>query len=196
MKNISFIAMAVLICVSPLSAQQVWKADVSHTAIQFKVRHMVFSDVTGRFNEFDLTAKTKSLDDFTNGDVTLKIQAKSIFTNNEMRDNHLRSDDFLNAEKYPEIIFKSTSFKKTADKKYKLAGTLTIRDVTKPIELDAELYGIGKDMQGKKTIAGFHVSGSINRFDFGVKFNKVMEAGGFVVGETIRFDMDVELIAQ
>ncbi len=185
-----------LLNVCPVLAESTWKADKSHTAIQFKVQHMIFSQVTGRFNDYDVTAVTPTPDEFENGSVEVTIQTKSIDTNNEQRDNHLRSNDFLNAEQFPVITFKSKSLKKTGDKKYTLTGDLTIRDVTKPVELELELYGIGQTMQGKRTIAGFHVSGTIDRFDFNVKFDRLMETGGFVVGKEIKFDMDIELLLQ
>lgn len=186
----------VFFCAQPALAQYTWKADRSHTAIQFKVQHMMLSNVTGNFNEFEITVVTEKPDDFENADVSVVISAGSINTNNERRDNHLRSDDFLNAEQFPELTFKSTSLKKASGSKYKLSGNLTIRDVTKPVELDLELYGIVQGTQGKRTIAGFRVDGSIDRFDFNVKFNRVLETGGFVVGKDIRFDMDVQMVRQ
>ena len=135
----------VLILSLPVFAQTTeWKYDKAHTNIGFSITHLVVSDVTGRFKEFDGTFKSTS-DDFVGSEVNLVIKTASIFTDHEKRDNHLRSADFFDAEKNPEITFTSTSFEKVADKKYKVSGKFTMNGVIKDVVLDATLTGVIKD---------------------------------------------------
>lgn len=182
----------ILVFAISTSAQTSWVFDKSHTTIGFSVTHLVISEVDGRFISFDGSVTTKS-DDFEDSDIQFEIETKSINTDNERRDNHLRSDDFFNADKFPKIIFKSTSMKKVGENKFKLIGNLTMRDVTKPVELDVKLNGLISDPSGK-TKAGFKIIGSLNRFDYGLKWNSLMEAGGAVVGKTISLNINVELV--
>lgn len=172
-------------------AQTKWNFDKSHSKIGFGVTHLIISEVEGNFKEFDGSVTTKG-EDFEGADVEFTALTSSINTDNDQRDNHLRSDDFFNAAKFPEMIFKSTSFKKVGDNKYKLIGNLTIRDITKEVELNVIHNGTVVDPWGN-TKAGFEVSGEINRFDFGLKWNALMEAGGAVVGKTVELKMNIEL---
>ncbi|MDH7605291.1 MAG: YceI family protein [Melioribacter sp.] len=175
-----------------INAQTKWTFDKSHSKVQFKVTHMVISEVTGQFNSYDGTVET-SKDDFTDAKINFTIDVNSIDTDNQQRDTHLKSDDFFNAEKFPKITFVSKSFKKVSDKKYKLVGDLTIRNITKQVELDVVYNGTVKDPWGN-TRAGFKVLGQVNRFDYGLKWNALLELGGAVVGENVDIIIDIELI--
>jgi polyisoprenoid-binding protein YceI len=177
---------------TPLMAQTtVWKLDPAHSQVRFSVAHLVIAEVTGRFTDFSVNFEQKGKDDFAGSSLTATIKTASINTDNEGRDKHLRSDDFLNAEKFPAITFVSTSFEKTGKDSYKISGDLTIRDVTKPVTLDARFTGTVKDPWGN-TKAGFKATTSVNRFDYGVKWSKGIEAGGLVAGETIDITLLME----
>jgi polyisoprenoid-binding protein YceI len=190
---IKLIAAFVLTSMLSVYAQaDVWKFDHVHSQVKFNVTHMLISEVTGYFKEFDGVVKTDG-NDFTNAEIEFSIETNSINTENERRDNHLRSDDFFNAEKYPEIKFKSRSLKKVGDNQYKMIGDLTIRDVTKEVELDVKQGGFITDGQGK-TRTGFKITGTINRFDYNLKWNALLEAGGAIVGPNVEIVCNVELI--
>lgn len=182
----------IIVGMSVIQAQTKWTFDKAHSKVQFKVTHMVISEVTGQFKSFDGSVET-SKDDFTDAKINFTIDVNSIDTDNDQRDTHLKSDDFFNAEKYPQITFVSKSFKKVGDKKYKLIGDLTIRNITKQVELDVIHNGTVKDPWGN-TRAGFKVSGKVNRFDFGLKWNALLELGGAVVGENVDIIIDVEIL--
>ena len=169
----------------------VWSLDPAHSKIQFSARHMIISEVTGHFNNYEVNVKAGS--DFLDSEVEVNIDVNSIDTGIADRDNHLKSADFFEAEKFPKINFKSTGVKKVNDEKYKLYGDFTIRDITKPIELDVVYGGTITDPWGK-TRAGFKVTGSINRFDYELKWNALIETGGAVVGKTINLECNVELV--
>ncbi len=171
-----------------------WKQDAAHSQVKFSVSHLVVGEVEGGFKDFDVTLK-QGKDDFSGSALEATIKTSSINTENDMRDKHLRSDDFLNAEKYPLITFKSTSFEKIGENTYKITGDLTIRDVTKPVVLDAKYAGQITDPRGNRK-AGLRATGSFNRFDFGVKWNKTIEAGGLVAGDTINITLLMELQEQ
>jgi len=172
----------------------VWKIDPIHSEIQFKVKHLVISTVTGEFTRFDATAEADG-DDFEGSDVTFEADVTSVTTRNEQRDQHLLSDDFFNAEKYPKIVFKSTSLTKKGEDSYKLVGDLTIRDITKPVELDVEYGGTVQDPYGN-TKAGFEVTGEINRKEFGLKWNGVTEAGNVLVSDKVTLQLSVQFAKQ
>jgi polyisoprenoid-binding protein YceI len=190
MKMLKYFLLFVFIAVSA-NAQTKWSFDKSHSNVGFSVIHLVISEVEGRFGSFDGTVTTKS-DAFEDSEIEFKVDVNSVNTDNSKRDEHLRSDDFFNSEKYPSMIFKSTSMKKVGDNRYKLKGNLTIRDITKPIELDVKLNGVIQDPRGN-TKAGFKISGSLDRFDFGLKWNALMEVGGAVVSKTVTLNLNVEL---
>lgn len=171
-----------------------WVLDPAHTEITFKIRHLMIANVTGSFKKFNSEAETNG-DDFGSAKVTFTAETASVTTNNEQRDTHLKSDDFFNAEKYPEIKFESTGLKKKNDDEYELEGKLTIRDVTKTIKLNVEAGGVVVDGYGQ-TKAGFSVAGKINRKDFGLNWNAVTEAGGIVVSDEVRMIIEVQYIKQ
>ena len=176
------------------TAQTNWSFDQAHSTIGFEVTHLVITDVEGEFHEYEGTVTTKG-ETFENADITFTVDVNSIDTENEKRDGHLKSEDFFNAEKHPKMTFKSTSMKKTGENTYKLKGNLTIRGTTKPIELDVVHNGTVEDPWGN-TKAGFSISGKLNRFDYGLKWNKTTELGGAVVGKEVRLDIDVQLMKQ
>lgn len=169
-----------------------WGIDATHSEITFKVKHLVISTVTGKFREFDAAIETEN-EDFEDAKITFEADINSIDTNNEDRDNHLKSDDFFNAEEHPKLTFESTSFKKTGDGEYKLIGDLTIRGNTKTVELDAEYGGTVVDPYGN-TKAGFEVSGKINRKEFGLKWSAVTEAGNVVVSDEVKLNLNVQFV--
>lgn len=171
---------------------QSWNLDKSHSSLNFSVEHMVISETEGTFKNYSvevLSAKP----DFTDAQISFEAEVGSINTESEMRDNHLKSDDFFNAEKFPKIIFKSSSLKKLSDKKYVLEGDLSIRDVTKKIKLDVTYGGTVKDPYGM-TRAGFRVSGSINRFDYNLKWSNKLDNGGLMVGDKVNLDIKIEIV--
>lgn len=177
-----------------LVAPETWTLDPTHSKVQFTVRHMVISEVPGNFKTFDFNIDSPK-DDFSDSTVELKIHVDSIDTGVSDRDNHLRSADFFDVQKYPYITFKSKSFKKLKDEKYKLVGDLTIRNVTNEIELDVLYNGQIADPFGGKHRAGFKVMGTLNRFDYDLKWNMLIETGGAVVAKNINIVCDIELVS-
>jgi polyisoprenoid-binding protein YceI len=176
-----------------MSNQGKWVLDPMHSEVQFKVKHLVISTVTGTFKIFEGSLETTS-EDFSGANVEFSLDVNSIDTNQGDRDNHLKSADFFNAEQYPAIKFKSTSFTKDGDD-YKLDGHLTIKDVTKPVSLKAEFGGTATDFYGNVK-AGFEVTGKINRKDFGLTWDGITEAGSIVVGEDIKLAINVQFAKQ
>ncbi|MDI1355150.1 MAG: YceI family protein [bacterium] len=169
-----------------------WNLDLSHSEVTFKVKHMMITNVSGSFKEFSLDASSEG-EDFSSPEAVFRAKAASVFTNADQRDTHLRSAEFFDSEKYPDLIFKTRSFKKTDGDNYELQGDLTIRDVTKNISLTAELGGIQKDPWGQ-TKAGMTVSGKINRKDFGLNWNAALEAGGVMVSDEVRINCEIQMI--
>jgi len=166
-----------------------WNVDASHSEVGFKVKHMMISTVKGAFEEFDASVETES-DDFKNASFSFSTKTDSINTKNDDRDTHLKSNDFFNSEKYPELTFKSTSYDGNI-----LVGDLTIKDVTKEVTLNTDFNGVAVDPYGQ-TKAGFEITGKINRKDFGLTWNAVTEAGSIVVSDTIQFAIDLQFIKQ
>ncbi len=169
-----------------------YNVDNAHSDIAFSVRHMVFAKVRGHFTKwtaqvsFDASEPSKSTLD-------VSIDVASIDTREAQRDAHLKSADFLDAEKYPKITFKSRRVEATGDKRYKVVGDLAVHGVTRETALDAEELGRGKDPWGNDRII-FSAKGSINRNDFGLKWNQTLETGGLLVGDKVDFEIDVEVI--
>ncbi|MFZ4634732.1 MAG: YceI family protein [Saprospiraceae bacterium] len=171
-------------------AQFSWQLDPMHSEVNFRVRHLVISTVSGSFATFQSTLTTEE-DDFGTAQVELTIDAASINTGVADRDNHLRSDDFFNAEKFPQIHFKSTGVTKSADGKIHVNGDLTIRDITKPLTLEVDHGGIMVDFYNN-TKAGFELEGKISRKEFGLMWDAVTEAGGVVVGDEVKFQINLQ----
>lgn len=169
-----------------------WKIDPTHSEVQFKVKHLVISTVTGTFKNFEGDLESENYD-FDGAEATFSLDANSIDTNVADRDNHLKSDDFFAAASYPNITFNGL-LRKTGSK-YQLAGPLTIKDVTKEITLDVEHGGTMLDGYGQNK-AGFEINGKINRKDFGLTWSMVTEAGGVVVGDEIKLQLNIQLVQQ
>ncbi len=165
MKKIALIATALIASLTTFG--QNWKVDKAHAKLGFTVEHMMVSDVEGWFKNFDATM-TASKADFSDAVIDLTADAASVNTDNEKRDNHIKGADFFDVAKYPALTFKSKSFKKIDDKNYKLAGDLTMHGVTKPVVLDVVLKGTTTQMNSTKKKAGFKVTGTLKRKDFGI----------------------------
>ncbi len=176
------------------AVKSLWNIDTMHSEITFKVKHLVISTVTGKFNTFDASMEAES-EDFDNASISFSADINSIDTGLEDRDNHLKSDDFFNAEQFPKMTFKSSSFTKTGEGTFELIGDLTIRDITKEVTLDVDHGGVVVDPYGQ-TKAGFEISGTINRKEFGLQWSAVTEAGSIVVGDNVKLMMNVQVVRQ
>jgi polyisoprenoid-binding protein YceI len=192
MKKIFSVLASSVVCLLAQAQTQVWKLDKSHSSINFMVDHMVISETKGQFKNFTVDVKSDKAD-FTDAKVKLNIDVNSINTEDEKRDGHLKSADFFNAEKNPNITFVAKSFKKVNGKIYKLIGDFTMNGITKTITLDAKFNGMIKSPYGD-TRAGVMVYGEIDRYAFGLKYNSMMEAGGMAIGQKIRIACSLELI--
>lgn len=166
-----------------------WKVDPSHSEIEFKVKHMMISTVTGNFSEFDAEVEAED-DSFKNAQFTFSAKIDSISTRNDDRDTHLKSDDFFNAEKFPKLTFKSKKYDGET-----MVGDLTIRDVTKEITLNVDFNGIVEDPYGQ-TKAGFEATGTINRKDFNLNWSAVTEAGNIVVSDKVKLIANLQFVKQ
>jgi polyisoprenoid-binding protein YceI len=185
------LALLIILFISTtLLAQTKWTLDKTHSNVRFTVTHLVISEVEGSFRSFD-GSFTSEKDDFSDAVINFAVDISSINTDNEKRDGHLKSDDFFNAARYPEMIFKSKSFKKVSDNKYELYGDLSIRNITKPVKFDVTYGGMAKDGYGNEK-AGFKARTTINRFDYDLKWNALTEAGGAVVGKEVDIDLRLQ----
>ncbi len=172
-------------------AKQTWTIDNAHSAIQFSVRHMVFAKVRGSFKKWTATLEMDDAN-LAASKVTVDIDASSIDTSDEKRDGHLKSGDFFDVAAHPKITFTSKKLEGSGDA-VKVVGDLAMHGVTKEVALDVERLGTGKDPWGNER-AGFHAKGTVDRGDFGLKWNQALEAGGVLVGEKIEIEIDVEAI--
>jgi len=170
-----------------------WAIDPSHSEIQFKVKHLMISTVTGSFKEFGAEAELEG-EDLTNARVSFWANTASVFTNDEKRDAHLRSADFFDSEKFEKLSFKSTAIEGSGND-WKVTGDLTIKDVTKPVTLNVEWSGVAKDPWGN-TKAGLNLRGKIDRKEFGLNWNAALEAGGVLVSDEVRILAEVQLAKQ
>jgi polyisoprenoid-binding protein YceI len=189
-----FAAAFVFLFNSNSGAQTQWALDNAHTGVKFTVSHLVISEVEGSFKTFT-GSMTNSKPDFTDAQIDFSVDIASISTDNENRDTHLKSDDFFNAEKFPKMTFKSIVMKKTGDKKYELFGNLTIRDITKKVKFIVTYGGTVKDPWGNIK-AGFKATATINRLEYGLKWNTLTEAGGAVVGSDVTISINAEFAQQ
>jgi polyisoprenoid-binding protein YceI len=174
-----------------INVRQSWVIDTAHTNINFTVSHMVISEVTGTFKEFQGTVSAAH-DDFSDAQIDVTINAKSINTENNDRDNHLRSADFFDAENHPVLRFQSTGVEVKGKGKLIITGDLTLRGVTKSVSLDATFKGTAVNPWGQ-LVAAFKATTAINRKEWGLMWNAALEAGGFLVGEEIELTLNVEL---
>ncbi|HEU4748400.1 MAG TPA: YceI family protein [Gemmatimonadaceae bacterium] len=168
-----------------------WKLDPAHTLVEFSAKHMMITTVKGRIADVEGTVYTDETDP-ENSSVEVTLKGASIDTRSDQRDQHLRSADFLNAEQFPEITFRSTRIEGTA-KNFKLTGDLTIRDVTREVTLDVEYGGHSRDPWGGERV-GFSATGKIDRREFGLVWNQALETGGVLVGNDIRINVEVEAV--
>jgi polyisoprenoid-binding protein YceI len=171
-----------------------WSIDNAHSAVNFSVRHMMLSTVRGQFGAFSGSLDFNEADP-VKSTVEVSIDTASVDTRDEKRDGHLKSPDFLDAEKFPQLTFKSTSVEKTGDSTAKLHGVLTIKDVSKPVVLDVEYHGQAKAPWGT-TSAGFTAKTSIDRKDWGLTWNAPLETGGILVGDKVNIEIDLEAVKQ
>jgi polyisoprenoid-binding protein YceI len=171
-----------------------WTLDPTHSELQFKIKHLMISTVTGQFNKFDAAIESDG-DDITNAKVSMTADIDSISTNNEQRDAHLRTGDFFDAENHPQLSFKSERFEKINDEEYKLHGVLTMRGVSRPVVLNVEHGGIVQDPWGG-TRTGFTFTGKVNRSEFGVSFGVVAEAGKVMLADEVKILGNVQFVKQ
>ncbi len=172
------------------AAMETFRIDPEHTNIGFKVRHF-FSKVPGRFNKFEGQIRLDRENLAKGSSVEITIDAASIDTNDEKRDQHLRSADFFDVANHPKLTFKSTKVRQAGDNKLKVDGNLTIRGVTRPVTLDVDVLGFGK---GYGFRGGFEANTTINRKDFGVAWNDIVEGGGYVLGNDVEIVLNVEAV--
>lgn len=171
-----------------------WKLDPTHSELGFKVKHMMITNVSGSFEKFDVNVETDGTD-FSAAKIDFTADTDSISTGNADRDNHLKTGDFFDAASYPVIRFVSSRMEKKDDENYTMKGDLTIRDVTKPVTLNVEFGGIGKDPWGNEK-AGFTITGKINRTEYKLNWNAALETGGILVGEEVKIHAEIQLVKQ
>ncbi|MEZ4700615.1 MAG: YceI family protein [Rhodothermales bacterium] len=174
-------------------AEGTFAVDAAHSEIGFQVRHLGISTVKGSFGAFEATVKADGA--LTSLTTKATIQVASVDTRNTDRDNHLRSADFFDAEHHPVMTFESTGVASKGDSEFTMTGNLTIRGVTKPIELKGEFLGGAKDPWGNEKIA-FSAVGKINRTDYGLNWNAVLEAGGLLVSEEVKIVLEIQAVKQ
>lgn len=171
-----------------------YKIDPAHSEINFKIKHLMITNVTGSFTKFDGTMESDK-DDFTDAKIHFEADTDSVTTHNEQRDGHLKSGDFFDAAQYPKLVFDSTSFVKEGDDEYQLNGNLTMHGVTKPVHLKAELGGVTTDPWGQSKV-GFEITGKLSRKEFGLEWNSALETGGVMLGDEVKLQIGVQLVKQ
>jgi polyisoprenoid-binding protein YceI len=173
-----------------------WQVDPSHTHLEFAVRHLMIATVRGRFSDVAGTVIVPG-DDFSRAQVEATVRVASIDTREPQRDGHLKSSDFFDVEKHPTMTFRSRRVERTSGgaDRYRLVGDFTLHGVTKEILLEATLEGLAKDPYGNER-AGFSAKGTINRKDFGLAWNQVLETGGVLVGDEVKIAIDAEIVAR
>lgn len=169
-----------------------WNIDKVHSEIGFTVRHMMISNVRGKFNDFNAQIEIDP-EDLTDGSIEFTIDASSIDTNQTGRDEHLRSADFFDVENHPNLTFKATDIKKKSDNNYDMTGDFTIIGKTKPVTFDITFEGQAKDPMSGESVAGFTGSTTINREDFGLTWNTALETGGVVVSDKVKINIELQL---
>lgn len=171
-----------------------WVLDPAHSEILFRVKHLMITNVKGEFRKFEAEVTVED-NDLSTVSALARIDATSIFTNDDSRDVHLKSADFFDIEKYNQITFESTSFRKASEDKYEMRGNLTIRGITKEVTFEVEYGGVNTDPWGNEK-AGFSLEGKINRKDWGLNWNAALEAGGFLVGDEVKITAEVQFVKQ
>ena len=168
-----------------------WKIDPAHSEVKFKVKHLVVSTVTGHFNNYTATAETPG--DFSDAKIAFEADVNSIDTKNEQRDGHLKSPDFFDAATHPKLTFVSKSSKKKSNNEFEVIGDLTIRGTKKETKLDVVYNGTVKGFGGVE-VAGFEITGKVNRQDFGLTWSALTEVGGVVVGDDVKLEINAEFV--
>jgi len=171
-----------------------WVIDPTHSEVGFKIKHLMITNVSGKFEGFEAEVQTED-EDFATARIEAKIKTGSINTNNLQRDEHLRNSDFFEVEKHPEILFTSTRIEKIDKDNFVLHGNITLKGITKPVRLNVEYSGKTKDPWGNQK-AGFVITGKINRNEFGLSFNAALETGGLVLGEEVKINSEIQLVKQ
>jgi polyisoprenoid-binding protein YceI len=177
-----------------IMAHTKWSLDPTHSTLGFKVKYLMITNVSGSFKSFNAEVETEGTD-FTTAAIHLKAEIGSVDTNNSQRDGHLRSSDFFEAEKFPEMIFDSTKVEKVDEENYLVIGNLTMKGVSKPVKLNVEYGGVTKDPWGGER-AGFVITGKINRTDWGINFNSVLETGNLMLAEEVKINSEIQLVKQ
>jgi len=175
-------------------AKTKWVLDPMHSELGFKIRHLMITNVSGSINDFRAVVETEGID-FSTARIRVTADMATLSTNNEQRDAHLRTSDFFEVEKHPELKFTSTGVEETGDGSFVLNGDLTLKGVTKPVRLNIEYHGVTNDPWGGER-AGFTVTGKIKRTDWGVNFNAALETGGVMLGEEVKIYSEIQLIKQ
>ena len=170
-----------------------WAIDPTHSEVQFKVKHLVITTVTGNFASF--SGEVSASENFETINANFSAEISSINTNNEQRDGHLKSGDFFNLENYPKLTFNSTGLNKKSEGEFELIGDLTIKDITKSIALSVVYEGTATDPWGNVK-AGFEIAGKINRHDFGLVWSVITEAGGALVSDDVKILGNIQLVKQ
>lgn len=172
--------------------KQTWNLDPSHSEVQFKVKHLMISTVTGNFSNMEAKAQTES-DDFSTASFEFSAPIQSISTNNEQRDTHLKSADFFDSENHPLLTFKSSKIERVSDERFDVTGDFTIKGISKEVKLNMDFGGIINDPYGN-TKAGLTLNGKINRNDFGLNWNTVLETGGVMVSEEVKLNAELQFV--
>lgn len=191
-KSLTIAALMIVLGAGTVAAQATYSIDTTHSSVGFKIRHLV-AKVPGQFTEFDgsITADFENLD---RSSVNFVIKTASVDTQNEKRDDHLRSADFFDATTYPEITFKSSKITKKDNDTFEVAGILNMRGVNNPVVLTVDFLGEIQAMGG--TRAGYEISGTVNRQDFGVSWNRALDQGGVVLGDDVEVTINLSVVKQ
>jgi polyisoprenoid-binding protein YceI len=171
-----------------------WAFDPTHSELSFKIKHLMIANVSGSFTGFDVEMESDG-EDLASASIRARVQMNSINTKNLQRDEHLRQSDFFEVEKYPEMEFRSTSIEKLDSSNYLLHGNLKLKGITHPVVLNVEYGGLTKDPWGGER-AGFAVTGKINRSQWGISFNSILETGGLALGEEVKINSEIQLVKQ
>jgi polyisoprenoid-binding protein YceI len=189
----SFIALALaLVLAGSAFSQSTWSFDKAHSKVGFSIGYMLITDVEGYFKKFEGTV-TSPKEDFINASVDFTIDARTVDTDEPDRDKHLNSEDFFYTAKYPSFTFKSTSVKKVKGNNYQVKGNLTMRGETKQVTLNGTFGGVKKD-PWNNTKAGFKLTGTVNRKDYGISYNKALDAGGFILSDEVTINLNIILV--
>lgn len=175
-------------------AKITWAFDPSHSELGFKIKHLMISNVSGSFADFTASVETEN-DDFSAARITASIQVASVTTNNKQRDEHLQNGDFFEADRFPEITFRSTKIEKQDDEQFIVHGDLTMKGISKPVKLNVEYNGLAKDSYGNQK-AGFTINAKIIRSEFGLNFNSVLDTGGVALSDEVKIYGEVQLVKQ